>query len=156
MRRSVCLLTGVLLGGMALGSDSPTEYDGRIQVSNPLQGRWRPLKLVVADKGGGAIICAGPAWADVVFQEERYLWGWGDGYSRLTASQGTCRLDPSKRPGHLDLTDTTGAAAGVTRRCIYRFDGETLEIASTTGDPAHRPESFEGPVTIYTLKRAKK
>ena len=156
MRRFVRLLAVVLLGVTALGSDSPTEYDGRTQLTNPLQGRWRFLKLVVADKGGGAIICTGPEWADVVFKEERYSWGWGDGYSRLTSSQGICTLDPGKRPGRLDLTDTTGAAAGVTRRCIYRFDGETLEIASTTSDPAHRPESFAGGVTIYTLKRAKK
>lgn len=100
--------------------------------------------------------CNGPEWADIVFQDERYIWGWGDGYARLTSSQGICRHDVSKRPGRLDLTDTTGQLAGVTRRCIYLIDGETLEIASTTDQPANRPESFEGHVMIYTLKRAKK
>jgi uncharacterized protein (TIGR03067 family) len=146
----------VLLAVAAAGSDSPKEYDGRIQVQNPLQGDWRFLKLEMTDKTGGKIICAAPEWANVLFEEERYLWGWGDGYSRLTSSRGICELDPSKGPAHLDLTDRTGAHAGVTRRCIYRLDGETLQIASRTGDPDIRPTSFEGPVTIYTLKRAKK
>jgi uncharacterized protein (TIGR03067 family) len=154
MRRTI-FLAGVLLGVAALGSDSPREHDGRTEVPNPLNGRWRPLKFEVTDKRGGKIIGNAPAWADVVFQDERYSWNWGDGYSRLTASRGICTLDPGKSPGHLDLADLTGQAAGVTRRCIYRLDGETLEIASTTGDPADRPESFEGPVTTYTLKRAK-
>jgi uncharacterized protein (TIGR03067 family) len=154
MRRTI-LLAGVLLGVAALGSDSPKEYDGRTEVPNPLNGKWRPLKFEVTDKRGGKIIGKGPAWADVVFHDERYSWGWRDGYARLTASRGICTLDPGKRPGHLDLTDLTGQDAGVTRRCIYRLTGETLEIATTTGDPAHRPESFEGSVTIYTLKRAK-
>jgi uncharacterized protein (TIGR03067 family) len=156
MRRFVCSLAGVLFCVVALGSGPPKEYDGRTQVLSPLEGRWRPLKLEVTDKKGGKIICAGPAWADVVFQGKRYIWGWGDGYSRLTSSRGTCALDFSKSPGRLDLTDTIGAHAGVTRRCIYRADGETLRIASTTGQPANRPTSFDGPVTIYTLKRAKK
>jgi uncharacterized protein (TIGR03067 family) len=156
MRRFVYLLAVALLCVVALGSDSPTEYDGRTQVSNPLQGKWRPLKFEVTDNRGGKIIGNGPAWADVVFQDERYSWGWRDGYARLTASRGICTIDPGKRPGHLDLTDLTGQDAGVTRRCIYRLDGETLEIATTTGDPAHRPESFEAPVTTYTLKRVKK
>ncbi len=154
MRRTILLLAGVLLSAVALGSDSPKEYDGRTQV-NPLQGKWRPLKLEVTDKTGGKIICTAPEWADVVFKDERYIWGWGDGYSRLTSSRGICTLDASKSPGHLDLTDTTGPVAGVTRRCIYRINGETLEIASTTGQPANRPESFAGPVTTYTLKRVK-
>ena len=156
MRQFVYLPAGVLLCVTALGSDSPKEYDGRTQVPNPLQGRWRPLKVEVADKKGGKIICVGPEWADVVFKDEKYVWGWGDQYSRLTASQGICTFDCSRSPGRLDLADTTGAAAGETRRCIYRFDGETLEIASTTGEPANRPESFAGGVTVYTLKRAKK
>ena len=154
MRRFVCLLAGVLLCATALGSDPPKEYDERTQ-ENPLQGKWRPLKVEVNDKAGGKIICTAPETADVVFQDGRYVWGWGDGYSRLASSQGSCTLDLSKRRGRLDLTDTTGPTAGVTRRCIYRIDGETLEIASTTDHPADRPASFEGPVTIYTLKRAK-
>jgi uncharacterized protein (TIGR03067 family) len=156
MRRTI-LLAGVLLGVVALGSDSPKEYDGRIQVQNLLNGKWRPLKLEITDKTGGKIIYInGDKTAAVVFQDARYDWGWGDKYSRLEASRGICTLDSGKSPGHLDLTDTTGPDAGVTRRCIYRIDGETVEIASTTGEPANRPERFEGPVTIYTLKREKK
>jgi uncharacterized protein (TIGR03067 family) len=155
MRRTVLLLAGVLLAVVAMGSDSPREYDDQTTVVEPLVGKWRPLKVEVTDKAGGKIICTAPETADVVFKDERYIWGWGDGYSRLTSSRGICTLDVSKSPGHLDLTDMTGPVAGVTRRCIYRIDGETLEIASTTDHPANRPESFEGHVTIYTLKRLK-
>jgi uncharacterized protein (TIGR03067 family) len=156
MRRTGWLLGGVLLAVAALGSDSPEEYDGRIQVLNPLRGRWRPLKVEVAYTRGGKIICTGDATAEIVFEDNRYLWGWGDQYSRLESSRGVCTVDPSKGPGHLDLTDKTGPLAGTTRRCIYRIDGDTLQIASRTEHPDLRPESFEGPLTIYTLKREKK
>jgi uncharacterized protein (TIGR03067 family) len=155
MRRTVFVLCAVLLCVVAMGSDSPREYDGLAQELNPLQGKWRALKVEVADKTGGKIICTAPEWADVIFEDERYSWGWGDGYSRLTSSRGTCTFDFSKSPGRLDLTDLTGQAAGVTRRCNYRIDGETLQIVSTTGHPDFRPETFDGPVTIYTLKREK-
>jgi len=155
MRRMGWFLGGVLLAVVAVGSDSPKDYNGRVQVVNPLQGKWRFLKLEMTNINGGKIICTAPAWADVVFQDERYVWGWGDQYSRLTSSQGICTFDPGKNPEHLDLTDRTGALAGTTRRCIYRFDGETLQIVSRTHHPDIRPTSFEGPVTIYTLKRAK-
>jgi uncharacterized protein (TIGR03067 family) len=156
MRRFACVPAGVLLCVLALGSDTPTEYDGRTKMSNPLQGRWRHVQLVVAGEAGGKIICTAPEWADLEFQDEKYAWNWGDGYSRLTSSMGICTLDPSVSPRRLDLTDLTGQAAGETRRCIYRIDGDTLEIASTTGHPADRPGKFEGGLTTYTLKRIKK
>lgn len=155
MRRTVYILSAVLLCVVVMGSDSPKEYDGRTQVLNPLQGKWRPLKVEVTNKTGKIICTNGAETADVVFKDERYIWSWADGYSRLTTCRGIYTLDFSKSPGHLDLTDRTGPLAGVTRRCIYRIDGETLEIASTTDHPANRPESFAGHVTIYTLKRVK-
>jgi hypothetical protein len=56
MRRFVCLPAGVLLCVMTLGADSRKEYDGRTQVADPLQGKWRPLKVEVANKTGKIIV----------------------------------------------------------------------------------------------------
>lgn len=155
MRRIVCLLAGVLLPILSLGSDTPKGYDGRTQVVNPLNGTWRPLKVEMTSNGGGKIICAGPEWADIVFQDGKYAWNWGDQYYRIESSRGTCTFDPLKNPGHLDLSETAGTYKGVTIRCIYRMDADKLEIASMTGHPEMRPGCFEGPVTVYTLKRKK-
>jgi hypothetical protein len=41
MRRTIVLLAGVLLSVVALGSDSPKEYDDRTEVVD-IEGTWSP------------------------------------------------------------------------------------------------------------------
>ena len=159
MWRMVLVLAGVLLALVALGSDAPREYDGRAQVLNPLLGKWRPRKFETIT-GMSSSAGISPAWVEeaaVVFTENGYTWDWEGEYN---GHGGTCRgtytIYPGKVQRQLDLTDSTGPHRGVTRRCVYRIDGETLQIASTTDHPDHRPEGFEGDGTFYTLKRVKK
>jgi hypothetical protein len=44
MRRTVILLMGVLLSVMALGSDSPKEYDDKTEVKT-LEGSWQQVAV---------------------------------------------------------------------------------------------------------------
>ena len=44
MRRTLLLLVGVLLSGMALGSDSPKEYDDATQIDG-LEGTWQAVSV---------------------------------------------------------------------------------------------------------------
>ncbi len=64
--------------------------------------------------------------------------------------EGTFKIDPAKKPPHIDLTimDKTGAG-------IYAFDGRTLKICA--GEPGDaRPKEFksEGTTNLIVLKRA--
>ena len=67
--------------------------------------------------------------------------------------RGIYTLDPSQKPGHIDLM-ITGADKPL--KLIYQLDGDALKLAGPKGGGDDRPKSFdEAPVQI-TLKREKK
>lgn len=68
------------------------------------------------------------------------------------------KLDPSKTPAQIDLTDPDGGDKGGTMYGIYKLDGDTLTICLVSSkDPADRPKEFkttvEGHARMMTLKR---
>jgi uncharacterized protein (TIGR03067 family) len=143
MRRTILLLAGVLLSAVALGSDSPKEYDDAMQVDK-LEGTWEPVSA---------------ANFQVVFTYWNSVttfgaWRWNYQCGRESYS-GTYKIDASHKPAFLDETSLDGSAKGATRLYIYERNGDTLRLGwSPNGD---RPKNFDNvDLPVITYKRVKK
>jgi uncharacterized protein (TIGR03067 family) len=149
MRRIVCLLAGVLLVVPSLGSDAPKEYDGATE-RDELEGTWELVGIECRP------VQEGPSNQCVVtFRGGRFTKSYGDG----DTLRGSYRLDPARKPSHLDQYLSTGPFQGRTQECIYRIDGDTLRIALSTSrgdsDDFRRPQGFDRPVVLSVYKRVK-
>jgi uncharacterized protein (TIGR03067 family) len=89
----------------------------------------------------------------------------GDKYEQAMQGQvvekGTHKLDPSKKPKHMDITVTEGEAKGQTQLAIYEFEGDTLKICANLPGSKERPTEFASKpgssnVINIVLKREKK
>jgi uncharacterized protein (TIGR03067 family) len=71
--------------------------------------------------------------------------------------KGTLKVDPTKKPGALDLSPGDGPQKGRLSLCIYELDGDGLRYCcQSTG--GLRPESFTtgaGALEIVTLRRTR-
>jgi uncharacterized protein (TIGR03067 family) len=141
MRRTVWLLVGVLLGVVAMGSDSPKEYDD-VMVPDPLEGMWL-LKYEGID-----------------FQEVMILRGgtYTINYSDGDTNRGNYRINPTRKPPHLDYIPSKGECRGQTLKRIYQIDGDTLKIAWIRDESdKRRPQGFnDDGIVIKIYKRVKK
>jgi uncharacterized protein (TIGR03067 family) len=133
MRRIIWLLAGVLLAGVALGSDAPKEYDGAIEEPS-IEGTWEYTRAEydgILDKSGDRVV--------VTFCRGIYTTNRGDG----DTIRATYRLDPARKPRHLDWCPTSGKLRGQTLRCIYAVEGDTLRVANMMDDDDfRRPQGF--------------
>jgi uncharacterized protein (TIGR03067 family) len=146
MRRTVLLLAGVLLSAVALGSDSPKEYDDSMKV-DLLEGEWRMVEVEVD----------GVKPPFVGFVETYRDASWGAKSEGNETHQGRYKINTSQRPARLDLIPADGPFAGVTRRYIYQVSGDVLKTAEAMGSD-ERPKRFDEKrgVVICTYKRVKK
>ncbi len=82
----------------------------------------------------------------------------GDG--KEAAFQSRFKLDASRKPKELDMTDLDGERKGKTTACVYEIDGDTLRLCHAARPGGDRPaalESKEGSTDyLWTLKRADK
>lgn len=77
----------------------------------------------------------------------------------MTISEATFKLDPSKKPGHIDVTPTTGPNKGKVSLGIYAFEGDKLKLCvASPGEK--RPTDFKVDKALKAglliLKREKK
>jgi uncharacterized protein (TIGR03067 family) len=139
-------LLAVLFVLPLLGSDSSKEYDDKVELDD-VHGSWR---LVTTARDGQ--VWNAPDGQYLTFRNNRYEWT-QPGF----CPAGDYHIDTHQRPAPVDMTRTNGPEAErVTRRYIYRIDGDTLTAA---GSEDHRepPSAFSGAgVTIFTYKRVKK
>jgi uncharacterized protein (TIGR03067 family) len=141
MRRTVCLLAGVLLVVLGTGADAPLGYDGTAE-RDELQGEWH---LVAVRFNGEESAFAG---VGIVFRAGNF-----GGILPSERTLGTYRADTGRTPAHLDLTKTSD---GWTRACIYRVDGDTLWVANENSYK-NRPKGFDGKdVVLCIYRRVKK
>jgi uncharacterized protein (TIGR03067 family) len=146
VRRTVYVLSAVLLVGVGLGSDSPKEYDGAT-VSNTLEGSWRLTEFEF--KGAraksdvqGVLTFRGGAWSLM--------------YGNVESLAGRYRIDTTHQPPHLDwIVSTEGELKGRTLRFIFQIDGDTLRIGFKIGSDWSRPQGFDRDVAFETYKRMK-
>jgi uncharacterized protein (TIGR03067 family) len=144
MRRTILLLAGVLLSVVALGSDSPKEYDDKTDVVG-IEGTWR---LIDGEFNGEKIkpstqllmtICKGNyTIAELGGSTER----------------GNYRIDTTRKPPHLDRSPSINSGA---EKFIYQIDGSTLKTAGiATADEVRRPQGFNDKgVVVLIYKRVK-
>ncbi len=136
MRRTVLLLAGVLPSVVALGSDSPKEYDNRVKVVDELQGKWQLTEF--EDKTANRK----PGWQCVkTFRSGICMFQWTDGDTIQTRYY----IDTTRKPPHLDMD---------TYKCLYQIDGNTLRIAWRNDQ--QRPQGFKDDgVNINIYERVK-
>jgi uncharacterized protein (TIGR03067 family) len=135
MRRTVLLLAGVLLSAVALGSDSPKEYDDRVK-ADELEGTWR---LTDIERNGEKRPTGRPCVK--TFQSGICTFQWDDGDPKRVRYY----IDTTRTPSHLDVD---------TDRGIYRIDGNMLRIAWRKDQ--QRPQGFkDNGVDAYIYKRVK-
>jgi len=146
MRRTVWLLAGVLLCVLMLGSDSPKEYDDTTIVS--IDGTWQ---LIEGEYRGQK---TKPRHQEVMtLHDGTYTY-----QSDNSIYRGTYRIDPVRKPPHLDWVRSNGDRPGKTLLFIYQIDGDTLRTGLMTSvNDRQRPQGFNGPdVFVQTYKRLKK
>jgi uncharacterized protein (TIGR03067 family) len=143
MRRTVFTLSSVLLCVLALGSDSPKEYDDRTEMVG-IEGTWRFTEFEVN----------GEKWKlsgqnVMIFHRKTYTYYVSGGVT----IDGNYRIDTTCKPPHLDYIlwlRTVG-----TGEYIYQIDGDTLKIGFRT-DAKGRPQGFnDKDIRIETYKRVK-
>jgi len=129
---------GLGLAGWAIAQNGNKDLD-------KLQGRWvtdKEEKDLTAeftfDKNNFSIVLAGKS-----------------------GFKGTFKIDPSKKPGQMDMTVTEGEKyKGETSLVIYQFDGDTLKWCANEPGKKDRPKEFpkkpgDGKYLYLVLKRAK-
>jgi uncharacterized protein (TIGR03067 family) len=127
-----------------LGSDSPKEYDDRTKLVE-LEGMWR---IVSVENTGGYY----PTSGYMVFREGKF-----EGTGRGVAPKGNYKVDNTKKPAWLDLTNPPDN--GPAEMCIYRIDGDVLKIAWPLGSD-ERSERLDiagdRRQSVSTFKRVRK
>ena len=147
MRRTVCLLAVVLLVVPSLGSDAPRGYDGEAVWDDELQGTWQ------WDEFNGRKVETNLREV-LTFRSGTYTSSYSDG----DTFRGSYRLDPTRKPPHLDEVPSNGPYRGQTVKYIYQLDRDTLRIAFMAAeDDMRRPQGFNDKgVYVETYKRVKK
>ena len=149
MRRTVYSVCAVLLVVVGLGSNSTKDYDDRTELNN-IQGGWRLTKL----ESNGKEFHLGSIQNSVRIYRSGACTdrsGIGDRFI------GHYRVDPSRKPAHLDMILSFGPRKGETLKCIYQIDGDTLRTAFMEGgNDMRRPQGFnDKDIVVYTYKRVK-
>jgi uncharacterized protein (TIGR03067 family) len=147
--RSLRVKTKVLLAlaiGLVLGADGK---DDAKNDQKKLQGKW----IVTSGVIDGNKLPKDQVKGDLVFDKDKYAYTTGD-----EKGGGTFKLDPSKKPKHMDSVPSDGPVQGQTVEEIYEIDGDNLKICiALPGTP--RPTAFKSEagsgLWLFTYKRAK-
>jgi uncharacterized protein (TIGR03067 family) len=144
MRRTVLLLAGALLSVVALGSDSPKEYDDKTEMNDPVEGTWQ---LTQYELNGERLKL--PFQVVMICHDGAITHKRSDG----NTPRWNLRIDPARSPRHLDMIPLGGARQSI--KCIYQIDGDILRIGYRVGE-TDRPQGFnEVNVAVQTYKRVK-
>ena len=142
MMRGIALVAVLLVPAARLAADEAVD-----KALKAMEGDWKVEKMTA----GGQELPA-EAVAKITFTIK-------DGEitpSDNPADKAKLKLDPSKKPAHLDLTDKSNK----TVPGIYEVSGETLKLCFADEPAATRPTEFASPkdskVVLMVLKKAKK
>jgi uncharacterized protein (TIGR03067 family) len=149
MRRIVRLLAGVLLVLPSLASDSPRGYDDGVMEEDSIEGTWQWTD----DELDGRKVESNLQEV-LTFRSGTYSSNYSDG----DTFRGSYRLEPTRKPPHLDEVPSNGPYRGQTVKYIYQRDRDTLRIAFMAAeDDRRRPQGFNDKgVYVETYKRVKK
>ena len=140
MIRRIALLTILLLPATSLLADEASD-----KVLKQLEGDWKIEKLVFGGEEAPAEVTAKTT---LMFKGDEIT------PSDKPKDVAKIKLDSSKKPGHLDLTDKSKTMPG-----IYELTGDDLKICFTDGG-GERPMEFKSEKdskhVLIVLKRIKK
>jgi uncharacterized protein (TIGR03067 family) len=143
MRRTIWLLAGVLLCLVALGSDSPKEYDDKVEANN-FQGEWHEVS---ADRNG--VDVPRGKWS-LVFRNGKY-----EGVTDHETDSGTYLLSGRSAILRLHLVSASGRNTCSSGKFLTRVEGDTLKLAYYMG-AGEWPTSFEEKkVVVSAFRRVK-
>jgi uncharacterized protein (TIGR03067 family) len=116
-----------------------------------IQGTWVATRIEINGRptnlGGSKLICTGDQYVQMAGDQE-------------VVERGTHKLDPTKKPKHMDITITGGEQKGLTQLGIYELEGDTLKMCVSEAGSKERPKDFStkpGTGQIFvTFKREKK
>jgi uncharacterized protein (TIGR03067 family) len=138
--RRLSLLFAVLFVVLLFGSDSPRDYDDKVEVVG-IEGVWKHIQYELNGE-------------KVSFP---YVMTFHNGTYSVDGSDGeSYHIDFTKKPHHLDQTRSQEPFKGIIKG-IYQVDGDTLRIAHLQGEAdIRRPQGFNGDgVIVATYKRVK-
>ena len=139
-------LLAALLVLPLLGSDSPKEYDDKVEVAG-IEGTWQMVDISDAGqkREPGVERCI------QIFRGGK--WSYSEAGRPSTA--GTYTTDKTRVPAFLD--ESYGTSLEEARKYIYRIEGDTLRTAFRNANEGERPTSFDEPrLYIMTWKRLAK
>lgn len=138
MKCSVWLLIVVFLAGTLANGDD-TKADPAQKDLKTLQGTWVTLKLVI--NGTTLVDLKEPPKEGLIstITYDDHKWVIKLGNTEL--STGTSKLDPTKTPKQIDLTNLTGPDKGQTLLAIYELDGDEYR-ACIAAPGKDRPTEF--------------
>jgi uncharacterized protein (TIGR03067 family) len=148
MKRTVLLVPALAL---LVGANAPGGGNAKDELKK-LEGTWAPVDGELKGK---------PLPPEL--KEKIRITFSGDKIS-IQRQQGdvghaTFKLDPAKKPRHIDITPSDGPEAGKTVPGIYEVEGDRLKLAIAEGEGAARPAEFKAPegsrVTYLLFERAK-
>jgi RNA polymerase sigma factor (sigma-70 family) len=122
-----------------------------------IQGTWVFVSLRVGGKNQWNKD-APPKSLTFTGDKVRFLAVNGDG--KEVAFHSGFKLDPSRKPKEIDMTDLDGELKGKTTAGLYELDGDTLRLCHPERPAGDRPRTLESRVGstdyLWTLKRAAK
>ena len=142
----IMLLTTTLLLPLDAAEDAKKELE-------KIQGTW---VVTSAEYNGGRVSAERAKTMKLICKDDKYVQTEGD----KEVEKGSHKLDPSKKPKHMDITITDGEHKGKTQLGIYELEGDSLRICVNRAGEKERPAEFAAkPNTGYVmvvLKREKK
>ena len=127
----------LLTAGLVVTADNSSGRTAK-QERKQLAGAW---KLVSVTRDGHPVLrkTLKKHRAVAIFRGKRML-GWMD---NRVYNDATFKVDPSKNPKTIDMTDRRGKDKGKKQRGIYEISGNTLKICHTEPAPGReRPTEF--------------
>jgi uncharacterized protein (TIGR03067 family) len=148
-------LPAVLLVGLLLAADTPNKGDATKDDLAKFEGTW---KVQSATLGGEEVPPEAAEKMEIVVSGTTIAIKDADRAGKDgKPEEASFKLDPSKKPAHIDLTPTKKDDKR-TVQGIYEFDGDTLKLC--WNKHGTRPTEFASkPGTdmgMFVLKRAKK
>jgi uncharacterized protein (TIGR03067 family) len=146
-------LLAALLALPLLGSDMPKEDDGVAEVADDIRGTWELTEIQIVGRGQIGI----PLSDRVTIYRGGVCWTSFD-VDDVGTVRSKYRLDPARKPAHLDVYEADGKYRGQTLRCIYAVEGDTLRVAHMADhkDRFRYPQGFaEEAVQVMVYERLK-
>lgn len=142
----VCVAVLTVLAAYGRSDDAKADKDDQ----KAILGTWLPESAELAGKPYPDNILKK---IRLVLTEGKYLVTGAGG-----PDEGTCKIDPSKKPHTMEITGTKGPNKGRTLPAIYELTGDTLRVCYDLSGKAP-PEEFKSkPMTklyLVTYKREK-